>query len=59
MKQEIIPIYLYNTVTGNYRYVYENEEMIKGEVTKNDYISDPMNYVEFKYFLKERGVIKI
>ena len=48
LKQEIIPIYLYNTVTGNYRYR-----------DKNDYISDPMNYVEFKYFLKERGVIKI
>ena len=47
LKQEIIPIYLYNRETGNYRYVYEN------------HISDPMNYVEFKYFLKERGVIKI
>ena len=49
LKQEIIPIYLYNTVTGNYRYVYENKEMINGKLTRNDYISDPMNYVEFNF----------
>ena len=36
LKQEIIPIYLYNTVTGNYRYVYENKEMINGQYLKDD-----------------------
>lgn len=53
LKQEIIPTYMYNSSTGNYHYEYK-------EVLLNSkpYKSNPMNYVQFKYFLRDNGIIK-
>ncbi len=53
LKQEIVPKYMYNSYTGNYYYVYKvpplNTEL---------YTSKFMNYVEFKYFLRDNDIIK-
>ncbi len=53
LKQEIIPTYMYNVTTGNYH--YECDNILENGVP---YKSNPMNYVEFKYFLRDNGIIK-
>ena len=51
--EEVTPKYICNTITNNYHYECNN-------VPEGDppYKSSPMNYVEFKYFLRDNGVIK-
>ena len=53
LKQDIIPTYMYNSRTGNYH--YESKEVL---LNSKPYKSNPMNYVQFKYFLRDNGVIK-
>ncbi len=52
-KEEIVPKYMSNGTTGNY--YYECNNVPEGDPP---YKSSPMNYVEFKYFLRDNGVIK-
>ena len=56
--QEIKPLYFYNVRTGNYYYLCQNKHTNLYSTKVEHYKSKPMNYVEFKYFLRENDVIK-
>lgn len=56
--QEIKPLYFYNVRTGNYYYLCQKNKHTNLYSTKVEHYKSVMNYVEFKYFLRENDVIK-
>ncbi|MBP9630563.1 MAG: hypothetical protein KBE03_08845 [Leptotrichiaceae bacterium] len=58
LKQEIIPTYRYNNRTDNYHYEYKESLYNSEPDNSKPYKSKFMNYVEFKYFLRDNGIIK-